>query len=364
MRKLITLIMIPLLFAGCGRRPRPVDDEIPGNRLLASELAASVDAGKVMYGHQDDLSYGHSWKVEDWKNDDLERSDIKDVSGKYPAVIGFDLGGIELGNKENLDGVPFDLIRKATLKHRERGGVVTFSWHLRNPLTGGDSWDISSDQVVASVLEGGEKHEEFVLWLDRLADFLNSLGGAPVIFRPWHENIGSWFWWGGKLCSPEQYKALFRPTYERMAEKKVKGLLWCYSPNGPLSAEDYMSRYPGDEIVDILGTDIYEYVGQDGLEIAGERYVSQVRQMLSTLEAISKERGKLMCLSETGLEGLVDPHWWTERLYPAIKGFPVAYVLTWRNAHDKPGHFYGPWKGFENEEDFKVFSEKNDIVLL
>ena len=241
---------------------------------------------------------------------------------------------------------------------------MTFSWHLRNPLTGGDSWDISSDQVVASVLEGGEKHEEFLVWLDRLADFLNSLGKAPVIFRPWHENIGSWFWWGGKLCSAEQYKALFRLTRERLEEKGVENLLWCYSPNGPISQEDYLSRYPGDEIVDILGTDIYEYVGQDGLEAAGDRYVSQVREMLSTLETISKERSKLMCLSETGLEGLVDPTWWTERLYPALKGFPVTYVLTWRNAHDKPGHFYGPWKGFENEGDFKAFSEKEEIVML
>lgn len=356
--------MVSLIFQGCPRVPRNVDDDIPANHVLASKLAGLADSGKVMYGHQDDLSYGHSWKVEDWENDDLERSDIKDVSGEYPSVIGFDLGGIELGNKENLDGVPFGLIRKATLKHIARGGAVTYSWHLRNLLTGGDSWDISSDQVVASVLEGGEKHEEFLVWLDRLAEFLNSLNGAPVIFRPWHENIGSWFWWGGNLCSADQYKALYRLTKERLEAKEVKNLLWCYSPNGPISAEDYLSRYPGDELVDILGTDIYEYVGQDGLEAAGERYVTQVRQMLSTLEAISKERGKLMCLSETGLEGLVDPTWWTERLYPAIKGFPITYVLTWRNAHDKPGHFYGPWKGFENEDDFKTFSEKEDIVML
>ena len=356
--------MIPLFVAGCGRRPRPVDDEIPGNHLLANNLVAYVDAGKILYGHQDDLSYGHSWKVTDVEGDPLERSDVKDVSGKYPAVIGFDLGGIELGDGSNLDGVPFDLIRRASLTHIGRGGVVTFSWHLRNPLTGGDSWDISSDRVVESVLEGGEKHEEFLLWLDRLADFLNSLGKAPVIFRPWHENLGSWFWWGGKLCSEEQYKALFRLTRERLEEKGVENLLWCYSPNGPISAEDYLSRYPGDDLVDILGTDIYEYVGKDGLEAAGIRYIGQVREMLSTLETLSKERSKLMCLSETGLEGLVDPHWWTGCLYPAVKDFPVCYVLTWRNAHDKPGHFYAPWKGFSGEDDFKAFSEKEDIVMI
>ncbi|MBR5660475.1 MAG: beta-mannosidase [Bacteroidales bacterium] len=355
--------MIPLFVFGCGRRPRPVDDEISGDKILAGQLLSVADAGKVMYGHQDDLSYGHSWKVTDWENDDLERSDVKDVSGMYPAVLGFDLGGIELGDSCNLDGVPFGLIRKAALTHRSRGGVVTFSWHLRNPLTGGDSWDISSDQVVASVLEGGEKHEEFLVWLDRLADFLNSLGHAPVIFRPWHENIGSWFWWGGKLCAAEQYKALFRLTRERLEEKGVKNLLWCYSPNGPISKEDYLSRYPGDDIVDILGTDLYEYNNGD-LEAAGAAYMANLKQMLTTLTEISKEHLKLMCLSETGLEGIPDPHWWTQRLYPAIQGFPICYLLTWRNAHDRPGHFYGPWKGFENEEDFKLFSEKKDIVLL
>jgi mannan endo-1,4-beta-mannosidase len=364
MRNLLFLVMIPFFFSGCGWRPRPVDDDIPGDHILASQLFSVADAGKVMYGHQDDLSYGHSWKVTDWKNDDLERSDVKDVSGKYPAVLGFDLGGIEVADSCNLDGVPFGLIRKAALTHRSRGGVVTFSWHLRNPLTGGDSWDISSNQVVASVLEGGEKHEEFIVWLDRLADFLNSLGKAPVIFRPWHENIGSWFWWGGNLCSAEQYKALFRLTRERLEEKGVENLLWCYSPNGPISKEDYMSRYPGDDIVDILGTDIYEYVGNGTIEEAGERYVAQVKEMLSIIETISKEKSKLMCLSETGLEGLVDPNWWTGSLYPAIEGFPICYVLTWRNAHDKPEHFYAPWKGFVHEEDFKVFSEKKDIVLL
>ena len=356
--------MISLLLQGCHRGARNAGESVPGDKVLASCLKDAAEAGKVLYGHQDDLSYGHSWLVTDWESDALERSDVRDVSGKYPAVLGFDLGGIELGDAANLDGVPFGLIRKAALTHIDRGGVVTFSWHPRNPLTGGDAWDISSDQVVASVLEGGDKHGEFLVWLDRVADFLNSLGHAPVIFRPWHENLGSWFWWGGKLCSADQYKALFRLTRDRLTEKGVTNLLWCYSPNGPVSAGDYLSRYPGDDVVDILGTDIYEYVGQDDFETAGTRYVGQAREMLSTLETLAAERYKLMCFSETGLEGLVDPHWWTERLYPAIKGFPVCYVLTWRNAHDKPGHFYAPWKGFAGEDDFRAFCEMEDIVML
>jgi len=328
-------------------------------------LNQGVEPNKaILYGHQDDLVYGHAWVVTDVEGDPLERSDVKDVAGAYPAVVGFDLGGIELGNDRNLDGVPFDLMRRAALKHVERGGIVTFSWHPRNPLTGGDAWDISSDQVVHAILPGGAKETEFALWLQRLGDFMASLDGAPVILRPWHENLGSWFWWGCKLCTPEDYKDLFRLTHDYLAERGIRNVLWCYSPNGPISAGDYLSRYPGDEYVDILGTDIYEYVGPDGLAAAGRRYRSQVRGMLATLQAMAAEHDKLYCLSETGLEGLRDPHWWTEQLYPAIEGTGILYVLTWRNAHDQPGHFYAPWKGFEHADDFKQFADKEDIILL
>jgi len=328
-------------------------------------LTGSAAEGKILYGHQDDLSYGHGWCVTDWENDALQRSDVKEVSGRYPALVGFDLGGIELGDSCNLDGVPFGLMRKAALAQTERGGLVTFSWHPRNPLTGGDAWDVSSAEVVASILEGGEKHEAFMATLERAADFIASLGNIPVIFRPWHENIGSWFWWGGNLCTAEQFKSLFRLTHDYFVrERGLTNLLWCYSPNGPIDAETYLSRYPGDEYVDILGTDIYEYVGDDSLEQAAARFSEQVGTMLSTLSGIAAEHGKLFCLSETGLEGLVDPDWWCGALYPALKGSGACYVLTWRNAHDRPGHFYAPWKGFENEKDFLTFSEKEEIVLL
>ena len=326
----------------------------------------SLEAGDgILYGHQDDLSYGHAWVVTDVANDDLTRSDIRDVAGRYPAVVGFDLGGIELGDRSNLDSVPFDLIRRAALTHMARGGVVTFSWHPRNPLTGGDAWDISSDEVVYSILPGGELHDTFLVWLDRLAGFLESLDGAPVIFRPWHENLGSWFWWGWRLCSAKEYIALYRLTHDYLVrERGLTNLQWCYSPNGPVSKPDFLSRYPGDDYVDILGTDIYEYVGEDGVKAAGVRFQAQVREMLATLRAIGEEHGKPWCLSETGLEGLVDPHWWSDVLYPAITGSGIRYVLTWRNAHDRPEHFYAPWKGFEGEENFRKFAEKEDIILL
>ena len=366
-------ILKPILIAGmtvalavsCG------NDGKTGRELLTESLGASVQAGKIMYGHQDDLCYGHSWKVEDAAGDALERSDIKDVCGKYPAVLGLELGEIELGGPVSLDRVPFELIRRAAVKHVERGGVVTFSWHPRNILTGGTAWDISSDQVVASVLEGGENHEVFMGWLQTLGNFFDTLRDAdgkliPFIFRPWHENTGSWFWWGQKLCTTEQYKALVRLTYEYLeGERGFDNIVWCFSPNLDVDADGYMERYPGDDIIDIMGLDAYAYNGhEDGMEAACELFRSKLIPTLEYLYRLGKEHGKLIALSETGLEGLTSPDWWTATLYPCIKDFPLVYVLTWRNAHDRAEHFYGPWKGFEYADDFVKFTEFDKIALL
>ena len=333
---------------------------------MVTACCSPKQEGKILYGHQDDLAYGHAWKVEDWRSDALERSDVKDVCGKYPAIVGFDLGGIELGDSCNLDGVPFGLIRKAAQVHAGRGGIVTFSWHPRNIVTGGDSWDVSTDGVVAAALEGGQKHEEFMLWLQRAADFIGSIGpDVKIIFRPWHENLGNWFWWGGTHCTDAEYVSLYRTTRDYFESRGITGLQWCYSPNGNAGADAYMSRYPGDDYVDYMGIDTYEGVyGGISLETAAEAYRQEVKQNLTYLQALATEHGKVMCFSETGLEGLQDGKWWTEVLYPSIKDFPIAYVLTWRNAHDKPGHFYAPWKGFEHAGDFKTFSEFDNIVFL
>ena len=357
------LYMLAILAAvSCGGR-EPV--ETPA-QWLRTKLYHSVKSGKILYGHQDDLCYGHAWKVEDWENDDLTRSDVKAVTGKYPAVMGFELGGIEMGDRKSLDSVDFGLIRKAAKLHAERGGVVTISWHPRNPLTGGDAWDVSSDQVVKSLLEGGELHDLFMdTWLPRLGDFLESLGATPVIFRPWHECSESWFWWGSRLCTADEYKALFRTTWSYLTETRgLVNLLWCYSPNGGCDPDDYMGRYPGDDVIDLLGLDQYEFIAPDGFGPSGERFAAEVIRSLGFVHAFSIGHDKLMCLSETGLEGIPDPKWWTEVLYPAIKEFPIAYVLTWRNACDKPGHFYAAWEGFDNALDFKEFSALDRITFL
>ena len=127
-----------------------------------------------MLGHHDDTVYGIGWEGEEG------RSDVKSVCGDYPAVISFDLGELELGNAANLDKVPFDKIRKEIINQYQRGGMVSLSWHARNPKTGGDAWDVSDTTVVKSILPGGENHQKFAGWLGGVADFLHSLKTADL----------------------------------------------------------------------------------------------------------------------------------------------------------------------------------------
>ena len=153
----------------------------------------------IAFGHQDDPCYGVGWKYESG------RSDIREVTGEYPAVYGFDLGRIELGWKVNLDSVPFDKTRQYIQEAYERGGIITLSWHLNNPLTGGTAWD-NKPGAVASILPGGEKNSLYTLWLDRVAEFLNSCKAkngeqVPIILRLFHELNGGWFWWGKGQCT-------------------------------------------------------------------------------------------------------------------------------------------------------------------
>ena len=81
----------------------------------------------------------------------------------------------------------------------QRGGINTLSWHADNPVTGGDSWDISAKAtVVGSILSDSVKHSEFLGWLDIIAAYCSSLVTEegvkiPVLFRPWHEHTGSCF---------------------------------------------------------------------------------------------------------------------------------------------------------------------------
>jgi mannan endo-1,4-beta-mannosidase len=309
----------------------------------------------TMIGHQDALAYGMGWKGDEF------RTDINDVCGDFPAVFGWDLGHI--GDSVNIDGVPFDRMRQWAIEVHLRGGINTCSWHVRNLVTGTNAWDITP--CVAAVLPGGDRHAAFLEKLDLVAAFFQSLRTSdgepvPVIFRPWHEMSGGWFWWGTNSCTPEEYKSLFRFTEDYLRNtKKIHNLLYAYSTDAVKTATEYMAFYPGDDYIDILGFD--DYGGMKDRESS-----SRTVALLDILDSIATVRSKPFAMTETGLETIPDSTWFTGVVLPVIKADAstrnTCWVLFWRNG--RPDHFYAPFPGHPSAPDFIKFREDEATWFL
>ncbi len=361
-KKVILLLSVFILgLLSCNRTEslyQPADQDItPGAEVLYNKLISLKEKG-IMIGHQDALVYGHSWR-------NGGEADIKAVSGHYPAVFGWELGDIELGRPYTLDSVTTDEIINGIKWVHKNGGINTISWHANNPLTGGNSWDTTSKNVVSSILPGGKKHDEYKNMLNNLAVFFHHLTDdkgelIPIIFRPYHEHTGSWFWWGYNLCNTNDYKKLWKFTVSYLKEKKLHNILYAYSSASKFSThEQYLERYPGDDIIDIIGFD--EYQGGIGDK---EDYMKSVKNGMDIIVPIAEEHKKIVILAETGMGGLPDAKWWTQTLWQAVKNYPISYVLFWRNAHDQPEHFFAPYPGQKSADDFVKFSKYKQTLLL
>ena len=316
----------------------------------------------TMFGHQDDLAYGVGWKYIPGK------SDVKEVTGDYPGAYGFELGRIELDHSVDLDSVPFDKTRQYIQQIYERGGVITLSWHLNNPLTGKSAWN-PEPGTVASILPGGAKNELYKSWLDKVANYILSLktkSGVPIpiIFRPFHELNGNWFWWGKDHCTPDEFKQLWHFTISYLKDtKNVHQLLYAYNTDRFSSKEEYLLKYPGTEWTDILGFDIYQRKG--GAE-GNAAFIKDAGNMLTMLDEIAFEKNKIPALTEFGYAQIPDSTWWTNVLNKVLANHRVSYALAWRNAGYKSSgevEYYLPYKGQLSEKDFIKFYNAPNILF-
>jgi mannan endo-1,4-beta-mannosidase len=328
------------------QRSLPSDPKATPETVKLNQNLLNLQKKGMMFGHEDALAYGIGWVYEEG------RSDVKDVVGDYPAVYGWELGHLELGEPYSLDSVHFDRIKNWIKTVYERGGINTISWHMRNPLTGGTSWDTSSKEVVKSIIPGGHKHEFYKTYLDKMADFLLDLKTGdgtyiPLIFRPYHEHTGSWFWWGKNLSSKEDYIALWRFTVDYFQnEKNIHHLLYAYSPDRFTTVEEYLERYPGDDIIDLLGFDLYD---------RGPDYLQTLKKCAEMVNRIAKEKGKIAAVTEAGGPIAQNHEWWTQVL-ETLRPFDLSYFLVWRNPHKPADHgAFAPYKGSPDSNNFIIF---------
>ncbi len=307
----------------------------------------------TLFGHHNATEYGHGWVG------DEDRSDVKSVCGSHPAVIGIDFSGFSGRPEEAIKKVQDDL-RKNVIDTYNRGGVTTVTWHFINPVSpGGFYWNDSISLPAAKyIIPGGEAHDKYRVILKSIGDWAKTIRGAdgklvPLIFRPYHEFDGGWFWWGKPHCTREEFISLWQFTVTYLRDSLgVHNFLYGFSPDNRYDSEaEYLERYPGDDYVDLVGVDNYGDMGRDKYDL------KKAAKKLKIVADYAAKAGKLAAFTETGLESIPNPTWWTETLLKTMRmhDMKLCYVMVWRNDSRSPTHFYAPFPGQVSVPDFMKF---------
>lgn len=381
-KKIITnLFLIFLISLGCstddslggggGEEPQPGENAVLSlvdenateeTKALYSNLWNIQERG-TMFGHHDDLLYGRNWMAEEG------RSDIKEITGDYPAVYSIDLAEV-MDPESAVD--PYELNedrRRTIIEAYERGEVIIANSHINNPATGGDAWDNSGNAVNKILTEGSETNIKFKNWLDNLAAFAHNLTDnsgtkIPLLFRPFHEHNHTWSWWGRSATTQQEFIDLWRFTVDYLKnEKGVHNFIYAISPQLDQlgSKENLLFRWPGDDYVDFIGMDSYH-----GTNTAA--FSSNLRN----LALLSQEKKKPCGVTETGIEGILGPNgetydqYWTREIGTPLAGKKVSMVVMWRNEYDPSStghHFFAPFEGHSSVPDFREFYAMDHILF-
>lgn len=305
-------------------------------------------------------------------------SDIKKNTGYDPAILGSDFMFItDKSNNNQVDNWFYQQEQKIVSDAKSayaKGIINTFCWHLREPNkeeTFNTSEMTSEQKTTAfkSILPGGANHEWYKKKLDKVASVVSNLKGTngeliPIIFRPFHEFDGSWFWWGASFCTPDEYKTAYQFTVDYLKNTKgVHNILYAFSPdNSYLTQADYLSRYPGDKYVDILGMDNY-----GDFDNQGSTGASRANSKLKTISDLAKTKVKIAAMTETGYQVTSTKSpitgWFSNYLYSALtsNNIEVSYVLFWNNTKDG---YWVPNGTVSNAADFKTFSSQTKSALV
>jgi len=361
----------------------PADPDATENtRELLRLLYDMTKRKSIMFGQQNAGHIGIS--IDRFDGTD---SDVKRVCGKHPAVIGIDTLSFT-----GFEGTLVQAIEVTKQLHRENV-IVTLSMHAPNFVLCDDSFsgyspDRAEPPVVGEIMPGGRCHAKYLRYLDLIADYARSVTddsgeSIPVIFRPFHENNGGWFWWGAKHCTAYEYKELFRYTILYLQkDRQIHNFLYAYSPNGPFEDEaDYLSRYPGDDFIDVIGFDMYH-----DRPTESDNWMDLLTVSCRQVCAIARDHTKVAAVTEAGIrmldtapDGLIyeglsprgnpRPNWFAECL-EAITGDPLAsetaYFLVWSNFSRK--QFWTPYLidekyGHEMINEFTLFLNDPRVIL-
>ncbi|MCR5323069.1 MAG: glycoside hydrolase family 26 protein [Lachnospiraceae bacterium] len=218
---------------------------------------------------------------------------IERVTGKQPALLGFEL----LSYSPNINYFDTDVecmkevqenygTLKKAWEWAEKKGLITFTWHWFSPV-GGHSKSFFTENTdynaEKAVLDGTPENIALLSDMDTMAGILRPFCDKhiPILWRPFHEGDGKWFWWGAK--GPEPLKKLWRIMYDRFTNvHRLNNLIWVWNSPDP-------ECYPGDDVVDIISRDMYQ---------PEHEHTSQAK-MYNELIKITSQK-KIVLIGETG----------------------------------------------------------------
>jgi Glycosyl hydrolase family 26 len=308
--------------------------------------------------------------------------------------------------------------------------------------------------------------------IKHIAEVLRAQGLAdrPLIVRPFHEQNGNWFWWGSAYgCNDvDAYKRLFRRFVEGLRkEPGMAELLFVYSPSArgtkaerqglslqerryvdpqalardlrreahrgakerlkesvlkiqsDADAHRYVSEreaeiardYPGDDVVDVVGIDVYFSSVRD----VDARAKKQAELWVRAASSVARTHGKLFALTEAGTfrlpvreaspytvatekemaaalatldprqraqvlkyYGLTTPralivkdklaaeNWFLGTLLPLALGSHAAYALVWQTyaASEDRASYFVPSPEHRDAAGFRAFAEREEVCWL
>lgn len=210
-----------------------------------------------------------------------------DQTGRWPGFFSAEYHDSAWANRYGADGTA--AIRNSLIQAAERGAIISLHNHPGNPATGqlsrnGLSWSDSSTATgnygdrsgspLAAIKTGGAQEAQFLAYLDRLADFINSLVDSqgrkiPVVLRWFHElGNGTWFWWNGADRAADMILVWRKMVDYLRNTKLLTNVLFCWNVNVQQS-DNFFPWWPTSAYVDILSIDQYDNRNSSDINLDG-----------------------------------------------------------------------------------------------
>jgi mannan endo-1,4-beta-mannosidase len=273
---------------------------------------------------------------------------LKLKTGKLVAIAGsgYDVLGAPMQPLSNLMEV-----NAVVKEHWNRGGLVEISPGGHNPWTCGAANDhnLSGKRLTDAITPGTTANLNWTKQLDDFATALTDLqaAGVVVLWRPFHEFNGSWFWWGDAKDG-QDYVKLWRHMHDYLTKtKKLHNLIWVWSgsrESGKLM-QPVLKYYPGDAYVDIVGLDMY----YDTFDPAAVKAYHDLSKL-----------GKPFALTEYGPDNKTTTRTGTldlTTLISQIKQFMpnVIYFKMWSDYNGTAGNMY--WSIISNKRSDELLND-------